>query len=133
MFNLYRPGITPEGKGENIPNTPLPKPPKPQPDKTFFEFLAEGLKSIPLAQAPARLEQVGVDKDFKDNDLDAQAEIKKPNIDPGKYSVQIKEIVGGTWGSDDPNDSQAMQDAEKKAEEEAKKHQVDNLKFGYQA
>ncbi|HVY61574.1 MAG TPA: hypothetical protein VHF22_07970, partial [Planctomycetota bacterium] len=132
MFNLYRPGITPEGKQDNIPDNPPPAPPKPPQEKTFFEFLAEGLKQIPLATAPARLKELQVDKDFQDQDLDAQAEIKKPNIDPGKFTVQIKEIVGGTWGAPDPADSDAERAAEKKAAAEAKKHQVENLKFGYQ-
>ncbi|MGH7298243.1 MAG: hypothetical protein ACRELB_25110, partial [Polyangiaceae bacterium] len=104
FFEVYRPGITPNKKTVHPKVTPKPPPKPPTPPKTFFEFLAEGLKQIPLAQGQARSRRTtapGYEKDYADTPLDGGGMIKKPSVDPGLYNVQLKEVVGGSWAIGD--------------------------------
>jgi phage protein D len=127
MFEVYRPGITPNEVEPPKPPQPTPPPTPPPPVKTFFEFLAEGLKQIPLAQAQARSRRTtapGYEKEYQDTPLDGQGMIKKPSVDPGLYNVQIAEVVGGSWALGDELPPEVKTDSDEKAP-------IEDLKLDY--
>ncbi len=97
LFTVYRPGIITEPMKlkkwkVRIPFgfIPILK------QKTFFEFMAEGLKKVKMANAPARILEPE-EKEWKDQALDANGKIRKPDVDPGLYAVQLKQVYNAGW------------------------------------